>query len=113
MTVADLLTINNLTVFRDFAYKFQDLRSMLERGASYVTVFAPTNNAFFTLPAVEAARMKSNKNYLRLMIKNHIVPGDHEISNLGYTELQSMANYPVILRSFGGVRNSYQYSPLG
>jgi len=36
------------------------------------------------------------------MIKNHIIPGDHEISNLGHTELQSMANYPVILRSFGG-----------
>ena len=104
MTVGDLLSDYGLTVFRDFAYKFKDLRRILERDASYVTVFAPTNAAFLALPAAEVAKMKNNENYLKLVLKHHISPGDHEINRRGYMELQSMANYPIVLRSFGGVR---------
>ena len=107
LTVGDLLTENGLTVFRDFAYKFKDLRRILEKDASFVTVFAPTNEAFFGLSEAETAKMESNENYLRQVLKHHISPGDHVTSKQGYTELQSMANYPVILRSYGGVRLYY------
>ena len=104
MTLSDLLTINGLTAFRDFAYKFVDIREILENDATFVTVFAPTNGAMFALPSEEISKMRDDDKYLRQVLKHHIAPGDVTVTSVGFKEIQTMAKYPIIIRSFENVR---------
>ena len=104
MTVGELLLSYGLTLFYGFANKFEDIRKRLDTDASYVTVFAPTNEAFGLLSNAEKAKITGNDNYLRLVLKHHISLGEHKVIDSGYGEIKSMADYPVILRAFEHVR---------
>ncbi|MCW8092621.1 fasciclin domain-containing protein [Alteromonas sp. ASW11-130] len=70
------------------------------------TVFAPTNEAFNSLPEEKLNRLlnKDNREYLVQVITYHLIKGKHKASELGdKADLRSVEGAPLKLSSSDGV----------
>jgi uncharacterized surface protein with fasciclin (FAS1) repeats len=73
------------------------------RGAGPYTVFAPTNDAFKSVPAKTLADLAANKDMLRSVLSYHVLPGNVKSANVKVGSLKTVQGANVAVANAGSM----------